>query len=178
MKYCSHCGSSQIHFKVPHGDTRARYICQGCDTIHYSNPNVVVGCLIVKDEKVMLCKRGIPPRAGLWNLPSGFLENGETLEEGAAREVLEETEASVKVEILLSIYDVLNAGQVNIHFLASMEGDHYATTEESLEIKWFHFDEIPFSEMAFSSHTFTIKSYLESSDTPPHIGNNKKIKGW
>ena len=97
MKFCSHCGSSRLEFRIPDGDTSKRYVCAVCATIHYQNPKVVVGCLPVWEDLVLLCKRAIEPRRGLWTLPAGFLENGETLGAGALRETLEE--ASARVEI-------------------------------------------------------------------------------
>ena len=89
MKFCSNCGSSKISLKIPEGDNRERYVCDSCNTIHYSNPNVVVGTLPTFEDKILLCKRAIEPRVGLWTLPAGFLENGESLLEGAWRETKE-----------------------------------------------------------------------------------------
>jgi NADH pyrophosphatase NudC (nudix superfamily) len=73
MKFCSHCGSTELELRIPDGDTLPRCVCRACGTIHYQNPKVVVGCLPVWDNKVLLCKRAIEPRRGLWTLPAGFL---------------------------------------------------------------------------------------------------------
>ena len=93
MRYCSKCGSDQIEFKVPADDNLKRYICSACDSIFYTNPNLIVGTICIKDEHVLLCKRNIEPRFGRWTLPAGFMENAETLQEGALRETKEETQA-------------------------------------------------------------------------------------
>ncbi len=96
MKFCSHCGSSRIEWRVPDGDTLPRFVCADCGTIHYQNPKIVVGCLPEWEGRVLLCKRAIEPRYGLWTLPAGFLENGETIVAGALRETLEEAHARVE----------------------------------------------------------------------------------
>ena len=83
MRYCSKCGSDQIDFKVPADDNLKRYVCSACDSIFYTNPNLIVGTICIKDEQVLLCKRNIEPRFGRWTLPAGFMENAETLQEGA-----------------------------------------------------------------------------------------------
>ena len=85
MKFCSHCGSAALASRIPEGDTLPRYVCANCGTIHYQNPKTVVGCLPEWNDRVLLCKRAIEPRHGLWTLPAGFLENGETVEQGALR---------------------------------------------------------------------------------------------
>src|SRR2546429_8732081 len=76
MNYCSHCGSPRLEIRIPDGDTLPRTVCAVCGTIHYSNPKIVVGCLPEWDRKVLLCKRAINPRHGLWTLPAGFFEKG------------------------------------------------------------------------------------------------------
>ncbi|MEL7021710.1 MAG: NUDIX hydrolase, partial [Bacteroidota bacterium] len=87
MNFCSNCGFSQLKFIIPKGDSRPRYVCQTCGTIHYTNPKIVAGCLPVWEDKVLLAKRAIEPRSGYWNIPAGYLENKESVEEGAMREV-------------------------------------------------------------------------------------------
>ena len=87
MKYCSRCGAD-VERKVPGEDNRQRWVCTRCDTVHYQNPIIVVGCIAEKDGKILLCKRAIEPRHGYWTVPAGFMELGESLAEGAARETL------------------------------------------------------------------------------------------
>ncbi len=93
MKFCSVCGYTLI-IEIPDGDNRERHVCGDCDTIHYVNPRIITGCLITCGEKVLLAKRAIEPRLGYWTLPAGFMENGETTEQGAVRESQEEAEGS------------------------------------------------------------------------------------
>lgn len=92
MKFCSECGSPVV-LRIPDGDNLPRYICPVCGAIHYQNPKMVVGCIPEWENKVLLCRRAIEPKYGLWTLPAGFMENGETTLEGAARETWEEAGA-------------------------------------------------------------------------------------
>src|SRR6476620_7234449 len=92
-RFCQQCGSAKVSLTVPHGDDRERHVCPDCGFIHYLNPKLVVGTLPVWEDRILLCKRAIEPRYGLWTLPAGFLENGETLANGALRETLEEAHA-------------------------------------------------------------------------------------
>lgn len=161
MNYCSNCGS-KVTFQEVEGDTKMRYVCNTCNTIHYQNPNVVVGCLPVWEDQVLLCKRAIEPRLGYWNVPGGYLENGESVEEGAMREVFEE--ACIKVEVigLLSVFSIPHINQVYMHFLAKMPDLRFAPGIESLEVELFKEEDIPWDEIAFSSSVFSLRSYFQN----------------
>ena len=98
MNFCSNCGSPDLVLSIPPNDTVVRKICQNCHTIHYENPKIIVATIPIKDGKVLLCKRAIEPMKGKWTLPGGYMENGESAEEGAAREMWEE--ATAKIDIL------------------------------------------------------------------------------
>ena len=132
-----------------------------------------MGVLATYENKVLLCKRAIEPRKNLWNLPAGFLENGETAEEGALRETLEEASATVKIEKLHCIYSIPKANQVYLHFLAKMERPEFSVTPESTEVGLFTEDEIPWNEIAFSSTEFALRKYFEQgiNYTGTHIGH-------
>ncbi len=160
MKFCSHCGSADIRLKIPKGDNRERYICSHCNTIHYSNPKVVVGCLPVWEDKVLLGKRSIGPRKGLWNVPAGFMENGETVEEGAKREVFEETNAKVEISGLLTLYSIPRINQVYMHFFGNLENLDFSAGMETSDVQLFSEAEIPWDSIAFSSSEFTLKHYF------------------
>lgn len=112
MKYCSSCGHHPLAHAVPEGDNRLRYVCDNCRIIHYQNPKIVVGCLVFHEGKILLGQRGINPCKGMWNLPAGFMENSETVKEGAKREVREEVKAEVEIIRLHTIYNVLHVNQV------------------------------------------------------------------
>ncbi|MFP4092355.1 MAG: NUDIX hydrolase [Cyclobacteriaceae bacterium] len=172
MNYCSNCGSDQLNFEIPEGDNRARYFCRHCETIHYQNPKLVVGCLPVYEEKILICKRAIEPRYGLWNLPAGYLENGETVQEGALRETWEEARAEVEIVKLHCIYNLPHVNQVYLHFLANMKKPVFSCGSESLEVKLVDEASIPWEDIAFSSSKFALKKYIEFKEnyTGVHIG--------
>lgn len=158
MNFCSNCGSKKLEFIVPAGDERKRFVCSECQTIFYANPRMIVGCIIENAAgEIMLCRRGIEPRRGFWNLPCGFLENDEKIEDGALREVKEETGATVKLENLHIVYNLPKAQQVYLIFKAKMIDDHFELTPESTEIEFFSYTDIPWEEIAFSSNAFAIR---------------------
>ena len=89
MKFCPACGQP-VEIKVPEGDHLPRAVCTACATIHYDNPRIIAGCVIEVDGKILMCKRAIEPRHGYWTVPAGFMENGESVQQAAAREAMEE----------------------------------------------------------------------------------------
>src|SRR6476646_1931150 len=102
MKFCSNCGAT-VALKVPPGDNLPRHVCDACETIHYQNPRMVVGCIAEWEDRILLCRRAIEPRHGLWTVPAGYMENGETTAAGAERETLEEANARVAIDDLFSL---------------------------------------------------------------------------
>lgn len=161
MKYCSSCGGT-VSLRVPKDDNRERHICDDCGVVHYRNPQLVVGCVVERDGKILLCKRAIEPRHGYWTVPAGFMELGETAAGGAARETLEEALATVELGHLFAMVDVVDAGQVHLFFTGKLVGD-YGAGEESLESAMFSEDEIPWDDIAFQSGTFALQKYFEDS---------------
>lgn len=161
MNFCSHCGSDDIRLVVPDGDNRVRHVCGYCGSIHYSNPKIVTGCLPVWEDKVLLAKRSIGPRQGFWNVPGGYMENGETVEEGARREVREEVLAEVEVTGLHAIFSIPHINQVYMHFIGKLPApDAFGSGEESLEVRLFSEAEIPWQEIAFTSSVYTLENYF------------------
>ena len=161
MRYCSSCGST-VSRRVPTGDDHERYVCDACNTIHYQNPLIVVGCVVEKDGKILLCKRAIEPRFGYWTVPAGFMELGETLAQGAARETLEEACADVDIGRLFASVDVIDAGQVHFFFTATLAGDFRAGAE-TLEAELVAPADIPWDDIAFRSVDFALRKYLEDN---------------
>lgn len=159
MKYCSSCGK-KVTRRVPDNDNHERWICDSCGTVHYQNPKLVVGCIPEKDGKILLCKRAIEPRYGYWTVPAGFMELGESLAQGAARETLEEACANVEIGHLFAAVDVVDAGQVHIFFTAKLLGD-FGVGEESLDVALYGADEIPWDDIAFRSGRYALEKYFE-----------------
>ena len=158
MKYCAECGAKTLK-NIPKGDNRERVICSQCKIIHYINPKIVVGCIPEIDNKILLCKRAIDPRYGYWTIPAGFMELDESLEEGAIRETKEEACTDVKIGHLFATVDVVRVGQVHIFFTAELLSS-FSAGEESLDVRLFNKNEIPWDEMAFESGVFALKRYL------------------
>ena len=159
MNYCSSCGG-KVSLRVPKDDNRERHICDDCGVIHYRNPLVVVGCVAERDGKVLLCKRAIEPRYGYWTVPAGFMELGESVGAGAARETLEEALATVELGHLFAMVDVIEAGQVHLFYTGKLVSD-YGAGDESLESAMFGEDEIPWDDIAFRSGRYALKKYFE-----------------
>ena len=159
MKYCSSCGETLIR-KIPGDDNRERWVCDHCNTVHYQNPIIVVGCVAEKNGKILLCKRAIEPRHGYWTVPAGFMELGESLADGAARETLEEACADIEIGHLFASVDVIHAGQVHLFFTGTLAGG-YGVGEESLETSLFSEDESPWEDLAFPCGRFALKKYFE-----------------
>lgn len=159
MKFCSQCGNP-VSQRIPKGDSRLRFVCDHCQTIHYQNPNIVAGCLPVSGSKVLLCRRAIEPRMGFWTLPAGFMENGETVEQAARRETLEEACARVRDLNIYTLIDVPHISQVHVFYRAELEDLDFAAGEESLEVRLFEEAEIPWSQLAFRTVQRTLEYFF------------------
>ena len=159
MSFCVACGH-QTEAKIPLGDHKSRLVCTNCGNIHYENPKVISGALALWDNKVLLCRRAIEPRYGLWTLPAGYMELFETMEQGAARETREEAEAEVEIEQLYCMYNIPRIGQIYVLFKAQLKQGLFGAGEESLECRLFEEHEIPWTELAFPSVEQTLKHYF------------------
>ena len=160
MKFCCTCGSSKLELRIPDGDTLPRHVCGECGTIHYQNPKIVVGCLPEWEERVLLCRRAIEPRYGLWTLPAGFLENGETLMNGALRETTEEARARVDLGELYTVISLPQINQVYMMFRARLVDLSFGPGAESLEVTLFRESEIPWESLAFRTIARTLRNYF------------------
>ena len=160
MKFCSNC-SSTVDLRIPDGDTLPRYICATCDIIFYQNPKVIVGCIPEWEDKILLCRRAIEPRRGLWTLPAGFMENKETLAQAAARETVEEANARVEIDDLYAVYSLPHISQVYLLFRATLLDINFKPGIESLDVALFEEKDIPWDEMAFRVIQDPLKQYFE-----------------
>lgn len=163
--HCRQCGAP-VQYRIPAQDNRERAICSACETIHYENPLNVVGTVPIwsvkgKLPEVLLCRRAIEPRRGYWTLPAGFMELGETTEQGALRETIEEAGARVELEGLFSVLNVVRVGQVHFFYRARLLDTRFEPGEESLEARLFGPSDIPWDEMAFRTVRETLQFYFE-----------------
>ena len=153
--------------RVPEGDNRERLVCPTCGHVAYENPKVVVGSVVVHGDRVLMCRRAISPRQGLWTLPAGFLELGETIEEGAAREAMEEAEAAIAIDGILAVFTISRIAQVQVIFRARFAGTpRFAPGVESLEVGLFSWGEIPWHRIAFPSVTWALTAWHENAGRP------------
>lgn len=171
MSFCTACGHKTID-QIPLGDHNVRQICTDCGTIHYVNPKVICGALALWQNKVLLCRRAIEPRYGLWTLPAGYMELFETMDQGAARETREEAEAEVEIEQLYCMYNIPRIGQIYVLFKTQIVAGQFGAGEETIESRLFSEDEIPWEDLAFTSVERTLRHYFadrKNNQFPLHI---------
>ncbi len=156
MRFCSTC-AGPIEQRIPPNDDRERHVCQACNTVHYVNPKVVVGSVCTLDDRLLLCRRAIEPGLGLWTIPAGYLENGETVEEGARREAWEEARAQIALEGLIAVYSIKRIDQVQLLYRARLTSDDVAAGPESLEVMLVDWAHIPWSELAFPTVRWVLR---------------------
>ncbi len=173
MKFCSHCGNTVV-FRVPPADVLPRHVCDACGTIHYQNPKLVVGAIPEWQDKILLCRRAIEPRAGFWTLPAGFMENDETTAQAAARETLEEACAQIEVGELFSLINVPHINQVHMVYRARLLNLDFAAGDESSEVALVAEADIPWKEIAFRTIYMTLRHYFadrSSGQFAMHLGD-------
>lgn len=159
IRHCRTCGHA-VDYRVPADDNRERAVCGACGEIHYENPLNVVGTVPVWGDQVLLCRRAIEPRHGLWTLPAGFMELGESTSEGAARETDEEAGARIELQGLFSVLNVVRVGQVHLFYRARLLDIAFAPGVETLEARLFHEHDIPWDEIAFRTVRVTLERYF------------------
>jgi ADP-ribose pyrophosphatase YjhB (NUDIX family) len=165
IKHCGQCGSAVVYRLPDDGDTKMRAVCPACHTIHYENPLAVVGTVPYWGDKVLLCKRNIEPRWGLWTLPAGFMELNETTTEGAARETVEEAGAQFEMQALFTLVNVSRVGQVHLFYRARLTSDQFDPGHETIEARLFLESEIPWEEIAFRTTRETLECFFADRRT-------------
>ena len=173
MNYCSHCGATVTH-KVPLGDNLPRHVCNECEHIHYHNPKIVAGCIPEWEGQVLLCRRAIEPRLGLWTFPAGFMELGESTEQAAVRETMEEAQADVKIAGLYAVLSLPHIGQVYLVFRGRMTAPTFMAGPESLDVRLFSLSAIPWETMAFPVVSEALRRYVadaKNGEFPVHLAS-------
>ena len=159
MKFCSNCGAP-VAQRVPPGDSLPRAVCDACGNIHYQNPKLVVGTLPEWQGRLLLCRRAIEPRYGYWTLPAGFMENGETVADAAARETLEEAGARVELAGPFSMISVQYVNQVHLFYRARLVDLEFRPGVESLEVALFEEAGLPWKDIAFRTVGLTLRHWF------------------
>jgi ADP-ribose pyrophosphatase YjhB (NUDIX family) len=144
---------------TPEGEDRERDVCERCGFVDYRNPKIVVGAVLAFDGAILLCRRGIEPRKGFWTLPAGYLELGETVEDGARREIWEEARVRPRLDRILAVYSVPRISQVQIFFRGVLESPTVAPGPESLEARLFAWAEIPWTDLAFPTVAWALRHW-------------------
>ena len=151
---------------VPAGDTIERQVCSTCGYVAYENPKIVVGSVVAEGGLVLLCRRAIEPRRGFWTLPAGYLELHETTAEGARREAMEEAGADIELDGILALYDVSRIGQVQVMYRAHFATPGIIAGAESLEVRMFAWDDIPWDSIAFPTVHWALHAWRDAGAGP------------
>ena len=178
MNFCSECGA-RVSLRIPDGDSLQRHVCDACSTIHYENPKMVVGCIAEWEDRILICRRAIEPRYGLWTVPAGFMENGETTAQGASRETLEEANARVEIKQLFALYNIPHINQVYMLFRAQLLDLDFSPGTESLEVKLATQAEVPWDQLAFPTVRNTLTHYYDDRAKGHfgfHMGTIERMK--
>ena len=159
INFCSQCGSAMAR-KIPEDDDHVRAVCQACEHVHYENPKLVVGTIPVLGDKILMCRRNIQPQKDKWTLPAGYLENQESVQDGAVRETLEETRARVTLVGPYRMYNILYVDQIYMLFLAQLADQNFGPTSESSEVRLFSEAQIPWDDIAFEVIRLTLIDFF------------------
>lgn len=164
FRHCKVCGA-EVRYTVPPDDNRERAVCTSCGTVHYENPLNVVGTLPVWQDRVLLCRRAIEPRRGYWTLPAGFMELGESTEQGAVRETVEEAGARIELEGLFALFNVVRVGQVHLFYRARLLDLALDPGPETMEAQLFTQGGVPWDDIAFRTTKRTLELYFADRAT-------------
>ncbi len=172
IKFCSQCGSTMIQ-QTPEDDDHIRAVCSSCGYVHYENPKMVVGTIPILKDRILMCKRNIEPRKGCWTLPAGYLENGESVQQGAVRETLEESLAEVNILSPYRMFNILFVDQIYMMFIAELLSDDFGPTPESTDVRLFSETEIPWDNIAFEVIRQTLEDFfLDRKGSGPQTKDN------
>ncbi|MFW5833510.1 MAG: NUDIX hydrolase [Pseudomonadota bacterium] len=169
IRFCTACGAP-TSYRCPPGDDHERAVCDACGQVHYVNPKVVVGAVCAFADRILLCRRAIEPRRGFWTIPAGFMEVGETPEEGARREAVEEARASIRIDGLLAVYSIKRIDQVQLLYAASLLSPDVAPGAETLEVALVRWQEIPWEDLAFPTVDWVLREARDRGlGDPPRV---------
>lgn len=147
--------------EVPEGDDRERLVCRDCGFVRYENPQIVVGSVCTWEGRILLCRRAIHPRKGYFTLPAGYLELGESPEQGARREAWEEARARLDIDALLAVYTIPRISQVQLIYRATLQSGDVSAGPESAEVALVEWDDIPWDDIAFPSVHWALGHHRE-----------------
>jgi ADP-ribose pyrophosphatase YjhB (NUDIX family) len=166
FRFCPHCGGAFNARILKEGDP-ARLVCDRCGFVFYLDPKVAVGTIIrTVDHGIVLCRRAIEPGYGRWVFPGGYVDRGEKLEEAAVREAREECGLDVELEGLVSLHSYRGKTPIIIVWAARQVGGELKVgDEESLEVRAFTAETVPWDDLAFESTREALRTYFDSRDS-------------
>ncbi len=162
--YCPRCGGRLELRQVKAGEPE-RLVCGNCGFVFYQGPKLVAAVIFELDGGILLVQRAIEPGYGKWTFPGGFVERGEVAEIAAEREVLEETGLEVEVGPIIGLYSYEGQVPIIAVFAGRVTGGEPAPLDETMAVKVFARDGLPWSEMAFPSTEQALKDYLRGPRT-------------
>jgi ADP-ribose pyrophosphatase YjhB (NUDIX family) len=149
-----------------------------CHTIHYQNPKIVAGCIPEWENQILLCRRAIEPRLGFWTFPAGFMEMGESMEDAAARETLEEAKADVEITSIYALYTLRRVDQVYVVFRGQLRTMDFGVGDESSEVKLASLEDIPWEQLAFPVIREILTRYAEDHQQGQFHTHFGEIPSW
>ncbi|MEW6635775.1 MAG: NUDIX hydrolase [Actinomycetota bacterium] len=161
-RFCPRCGGHLETRFLKEGDPE-RLVCGSCAFVFYLGPKLVAGAIFEFDGGVVLIRRAIEPGYGRWTFPGGFVERGEVAEEAAARETLEETGVVVETARIVGLYTYEGQIPAIAVFSARAVAGEPEPLDETLDVKSFPPEELPWGELAFPSTGHALKDYLRGS---------------
>jgi ADP-ribose pyrophosphatase YjhB (NUDIX family) len=164
-KFCPRCRKALVERYIEI-EQHLRRVCSGCGYIYYLNPKVVAGAVPRQDDRIWLVRRSIEPSSGCWTFPAGYVDLGESVAQAAIRETLEETRLDIRLDNLLNVYSYANVGIVLVVYSATVTGGVAGPTLESEEVCAFRIEDIPWTNLAFSSTRDALTEYVAFDKKP------------
>jgi len=162
-KFCPKCGAPLGRRRLKEFEPE-RLVCTRCLYVMYLNPKVAAGAVVEHQGGIVLLRREIDPRAGFWVHPGGFVDRGETLEQAAIRETREEVGLDVEIQGLLGAFSFHDSEVVVVAYAARAISGEPTVGDESLEVRTFDPQRLPWDELAFPSTRLALKEYLRTMD--------------
>jgi ADP-ribose pyrophosphatase YjhB (NUDIX family) len=162
FRFCPLCGGLLESRRIKSSEPM-RLVCGRCSFVYYLDPKIAAATITLYENRIVLVKRGISPGYGKWVIPGGFVDRGETVEQAAIRETLEETNLQVELKSLVNVYSYPGHTVIIVAFLAEAVAGTPApqACDETLEVGLFRPENLPWSEMAFSSTRDALREYQQ-----------------
>jgi 8-oxo-dGTP diphosphatase len=159
-RFCPRCGGGLEKRSIKTIEPK-RLVCRACSFIFYQDPKVVAGTIFTLNGGVVLLRRGVEPAMGKWVFPGGYVDRGESVQEAAVRETLEESRLRVELDGLVDVYSYPKSPNVIIVYRAHITDGELAAGDESVEAATFVASQIPWADLAFDSTRDALNDYIK-----------------